>query len=1080
MSEINKNDIISQEALDVVAEMRKRVKELQEALILAMGAGRQLNDGLGDQTKLSAMAAELRKLQANIVSLTVSTSNLEAAKKALSECTTQLTTATKNETAATTTNKRAKSDESNEDKKATAAKRISTQETTKKANATRDEAKAIKDSATLLRAQTSLTNAQTAATKAAKNATDANTNANKGAGESHKTLAGSFKSLITAAWQLAGAYLTIQGAIAIFKKFRDATKDLDSLRFAMQATIKSTFELSQTQYYLLDISKKYGLDIVNITNSYLKFRAAVNESNMTIDQGQKVFASMAKSSAVLGMSIDKTNDIFLALEQMVGKGGVMSEELRRQMGQHLPVAVTAMAMAAKRAGISMSGSVAELMGLMKAGKVIASEVLPYFGEEVEKQLGIKAVNAVQTLATAQANLTLAWMEFVKAMDKAPILTKIYQTIGNSVQWMANIMKSSKQTISEGASSIVNDVNAKLVQGTNEKEKQVILDAELARLAARKAELEAGGPQQINGVPVETIQRKPSVAQIIARQTWQTLGGSTERFDATFDKAPTPLAKYINEAEAITEAQKLINDNYADLIKMKEKHPLMADAKSAKKAADDALKLFKEKQAEELAIFTQGQEELRMKSYDEAVMSGADEWALKQKDAELDMNQQENIYNFSIGLNKKLQAYLGHNSDYFITMQQKELVAFQGTAEEKAAFIIKQDEDLKTHREANSLDLAQAQTAEAQLTRDIKHKTVEYNISETMREFEAEKRMERDKVETAKRDQERWKDEDIAKIETGVTTKVLGLTNALPKGPIKDQSAYGLVESKYNIDVLKAQEQGLIELLGVKNLTVNEEKDMMLKLDGTRKALAEAERADVQKTYEYKKEQTAKAFKYGIQAMNDTFSIFTGLQDAQMQRVEWQHDREVNLAGDNTAKKIAAENRYALEKNKIEKRQFILQKAQTAANIVMNTAEAVMATLGETGFFGLPLTPIIIGLGALELASVLAQTIPAFEEGGRHSGGLARMSEKGPELFIPDITGKPMLTPRDETVAIMPAGKFIPNDETQRLLAQSAMNNFMYTDMSPTNSLLRTMVAKEEVQYVDGYKITKTGRYATRS
>ena len=62
---------------------------------------------------------------------------------------------------------------------------------------------------------------------------------------------------------------------------------------------------------------------------------------------------------------------------------------------------------------------------------------------------------------------------------------------------------------------------------------------------------------------------------------------------------------------------------------------------------------------------------------------------------------------------------------------------------------------------------------------------------------------------------------------------------------------------------------------------------------------------------------------------------------------------------------------ALEKKKesIEKKNFERNKKIQMAQIVINTAAAYMKTLGETGFFGIPLGAIILGLGAAQLAVV---------------------------------------------------------------------------------------------------------------
>ena len=90
-------------------------------------------------------------------------------------------------------------------------------------------------------------------------------------------------------------------------------------------------------------------------------------------------------------------------------------------------------------------------------------------------------------------------------------------------------------------------------------------------------------------------------------------------------------------------------------------------------------------------------------------------------------------------------------------------------------------------------------------------------------------------------------------------------------------------------------------------------------------------------------------------------------------------------------------------------------------------------------------------------------------------GLAKVSEKGQEIFIDKKTGKMFLTPKNETIAHFPAGEFIPHDETQKMLANFAMtNNKEIIDMSKTNDYLssidRNTRNQTTVNIVGGYKI----------
>ena len=98
----------------------------------------------------------------------------------------------------------------------------------------------------------------------------------------------------------------------------------------MKTVITSQRNTHKHNYFLSETAINYGQDILTLTERYIKFRAATKQSNMSVQDTQKIFDSAAKAAAVLGLRTDEVNGVFLALEQMISKGKV-TEELRRQL-----------------------------------------------------------------------------------------------------------------------------------------------------------------------------------------------------------------------------------------------------------------------------------------------------------------------------------------------------------------------------------------------------------------------------------------------------------------------------------------------------------------------------------------------------------------------------------------------------------------------------------------------------------------------------------------------------------------------------------------------------------------------------
>ncbi len=259
---------------------------------------------------------------------------------------------------------------------------------TKKATALYKQLKGDLDKATLS------TKKATTATKKKTAATKKNTTANNNA----------FKGIV----QLAGALGFTGLAVAIGRVIKQTftlTVKFQSLGFAIKQTSKDLWEAGRSTQFLLELNKKFGADLVTTTERWLKFRKAAEQSGLTLLSTKRIFESVTKASAVMGLRTDELKGVYLALEQMLSKGKVTTEELRRQLGERLPGAMGIMA-------ASMGKTIPELDKMMKKGEVLSAEVLPDFAEALEVAYGIDSLDKVENLATSIGKMQGAWQSFV--------------------------------------------------------------------------------------------------------------------------------------------------------------------------------------------------------------------------------------------------------------------------------------------------------------------------------------------------------------------------------------------------------------------------------------------------------------------------------------------------------------------------------------------------------------------------------------------------------------------------------------------------------------------------------------------
>ena len=158
--------------------------------------------------------------------------------------------------------------------------------------------------------------------------------------------------------------------------------------------------------FVKKLSNEYGQDLVSLTDSYAKFTAAAKGTNIGLDSQKYIFEQLTRAAGAFHLSADRTSDMLNAVVQMMSKGKVTAEELRRQLGNTLPGAFNIMAAA-------MGVSTAKLEDMMKNGEVLASEALPAFAAQLERLTKNANFDSLQISMTKFKN---AWYDVVEASN----------------------------------------------------------------------------------------------------------------------------------------------------------------------------------------------------------------------------------------------------------------------------------------------------------------------------------------------------------------------------------------------------------------------------------------------------------------------------------------------------------------------------------------------------------------------------------------------------------------------------------------------------------------------------------------
>lgn len=194
---------------------------------------------------------------------------------------------------------------------------------------------------------------------------------------------------------LRNMFVGVIGNIGV-KEIVDASVKLDSLKTSFAALAGSDAGGAEQLKYLREETQRLGQDFVTAAEAYKNLFSAGRGAGMNPDEIQQIFSSVLEAGTVLGSSQQQMQGALMALEQMISKGKVSMEELRRQLGNALP---GAMQIAARAMHTTSEG----LQEMLEAG-LDSQKFVTAFANQLHYEFGDKAVNASHTLRAELARL----------------------------------------------------------------------------------------------------------------------------------------------------------------------------------------------------------------------------------------------------------------------------------------------------------------------------------------------------------------------------------------------------------------------------------------------------------------------------------------------------------------------------------------------------------------------------------------------------------------------------------------------------------------------------------------------------
>ncbi len=196
---------------------------------------------------------------------------------------------------------------------------------------------------------------------------------------------------------------------------------------AFRVVTSSQEEATQEMAEAIAMIQRTGGAIDTVLPRYSKFVAAAGQSGLTVGEARDIFESVSGALTVLGANAEDSELAFLAIEQIISKGVLSSEELRRQLAERLPGAFQAMAKALYPNIVATEGMEAAQRKLneeLKKGNISSIEAMQRFAQVLDETYGDELGEALKRPDVALNRLRNQWTFFKKTVADSGFLYEL--------------------------------------------------------------------------------------------------------------------------------------------------------------------------------------------------------------------------------------------------------------------------------------------------------------------------------------------------------------------------------------------------------------------------------------------------------------------------------------------------------------------------------------------------------------------------------------------------------------------------------------------------------------------------------
>lgn len=788
-----------------------------------------------------------------------------------------------------------------------------------------------------------------------------------------KATSGATSGLVKGVRALISAFGIVNGIqlfANIIKNAYSLAKQLDSINFALERIAGNMFDAATSQRFLKEITQDFGVELVNTTERWVKFLAAAKQSGVTLKDTEDIFRSVTKAGAVLGLQTDDMSTVYLALEQMMSKGKITTEELRRQLGEKLPGAIGIMAAA-------VGVGVEQLDGMLKKGELLSADVLPKFARALELAYDIENVEKIDTITAAQNRLTNAWENFIKNVTSdsswlsgtleflADGFTKIANSLAGDAQKFQNDVIEYKKALETGlfeASKAAFDKNKAQGEKYADIEKK-LKEANATVLANTTKNISKAQEDADNDAQAKLIMLKGKYKEEILEIERKTAFENIEAVKADYDKQ-----------------EKIIADSEKKIAELKSTKILGVFSPAGTNAEIDDLNVLIDKNTQLLKVST-AMLEIYKKLRETPKPPGVIDPPKGKKQAEFNLSNVKDLTNESRlaqlnatkAINDQLlsmdKASYEERQDAAYANAGIELeiadTKYKEAIEQADTYYINEIEKRNKAIADGKKIIGDQKAWEEELNKNYADKMSMATTAKNVNILAIEKNFTKEQLRTA----QLLLEEKINISDTIYNKDIIDAKNAYNASKKTADDQETLQEALTKITIEQANARIAIKIKELENeiatgdLTEKETASLIMQIEALKASIGTFKPEDEFKTKIKKLVEVLEFLKDATQALGELGSAIFDRKieniNAEIDAEKNKYDTLIGLAKNNKEEQVRLQTEKdhklkALEAKRLreEQRRARFEKANALVQIALNTAIAISKVLGQTGIFGL--------------------------------------------------------------------------------------------------------------------------------